>query len=157
VAPDREHWRGKSRILEFIMKNILIIFSLFFSIQSFSQSKDTSANNVIIHKDSRLDVLAKKEAELNSAYSRALDKTMMGYRIQVISTTDRAYVMKVRSTLLKKFPSQKNYLIFQAPYVKLRFGNFKTKEEADTYMKQISKLLNGASLYLVPERIEKSE
>jgi hypothetical protein len=139
------------------MKYIFIIFFSFFAIQGFSQSTDTSAKNVVIHKDSRLDILAKKEAELNSAYSKALEKTMMGYRIQVISTTDRAYVMNVRSTLLKKFPSQKNYLIFQAPYVKLRFGNFKTKEEADTYIKQISKLLNGASVYLVPERIEKSE
>lgn len=141
------------------MKYIIIIFFLFFVNGGYSQSTDTTspADNIIIHKDSRLDILAKKEAELNSAYSKALEKTMMGYRIQVISTNDRDYVMKVRSILLKKFPSQKNYLIFQAPYVKLRFGNFKTKDEADTYMKQISKLLNGASVYLVPERIEKPE
>jgi len=140
------------------MKYILIIFFSLSAVQSYCQSTDTlSVNNVVIHKDSRLDILAKKEADLNSAYAKALDKTMMGYRIQVISTNDRANVMKVRSMLLKKFPSQKNYLIFQAPYVKLRFGNFKTKEEADPYMKQISKLLNGASVYLVPERIEKSE
>lgn len=134
----------------------IYVFLLCVSYKAYSQGDSTTINkNVIIHKDPRLDILARKEAELNTAYNKAIEKTMMGFRIQVLSTNDRAYVMKVRAMLLKKFPDKKNYLIYQAPYVKLRFGNFKTKEEADGYMKQISKMLNGASLYLIPERIEK--
>jgi hypothetical protein len=137
------------------MKYFKIIILLLITVSGYSQSSDTlTRSNVIIHKDARLDVLAQKEAELNLAYTKAMEKTMMGYRIQVMSTNDRDLVMKTRALLYKKFPEQRNYLIYQAPYAKLRFGNFKTKDEADTYMKQITKLLNGASIYLVPDRIE---
>ena len=43
---------------------------------------------------------------------------------------------------------------FANPYIKIKFGNFKTKEEADPYKKQISKILNGATIYYLPETIE---
>jgi hypothetical protein len=136
------------------MKYFKIIILLLIGANGYSQSDTLTRSTVIIHKDARLDVLAKKEADLNLAYAKAMEKTTMGYRIQVMSTNDRDLVMKTRAMLYKKFPEQKNYLIYQAPYAKLRFGNFKTKDEADTYMKQITKLLNGASIYLVPDRIE---
>ena len=78
----------------------------------------------------------------------------MGYRLQVLSTNDRDLAMKTKSQLLKQYPDQKTYLFYQSPYVKIRFGNFKTRPEAEQYRKQISKMLGGISIYIVPERIE---
>jgi hypothetical protein len=40
------------------------------------------------------------------------------------------------------------------PYIRIKFGNFRTKEEADVYKKQISKMLGGANIYYLPETIE---
>ncbi|GAC1585575.1 MAG: hypothetical protein NVS3B19_03270 [Ginsengibacter sp.] len=111
---------------------------------------------VIIHKDARIDILEKKQLELNTAYLKAVSRSAMGYRLMVLSTNDRALAMKTRTDLLQKFPEQKNYMIYQAPYVKIRFGNFRTRDEADIYRKQISKMLNGASIYLIEDRIEVS-
>ena len=62
--------------------------------------------------------------------------------------------MKIKSQLLQKFPEQKVYMLFQLPYLKIRFGNFKTKQEADVYKNQISRMLDGASIYYINERIE---
>ena len=62
--------------------------------------------------------------------------------------------MKTKTQLLQMFPEQKTYMIFKLPYVKLRFGNFKTKQEAEPYRKQIIRMLDGVSVYYVEERIE---
>ena len=109
---------------------------------------------VVVHKDFRLDILARKEAELNAAATKAAARSAMGYRLQVLSTTDRDYAMKIRTQLLQRYPDQKVYMFYQLPYVKLTFGNFVTKQEAELYKKQISRMLDGASVYTLSQRIE---
>ena len=137
------------------MRKLLFFLFYFFSGQYlFAQTADSSAVAVIVHKDSRLDILAEKEAELNLLASKMAARSAMGYRLQVLSTNDRELAMKTKAQLLQMFPEQKAYMLFQLPYVKLRFGNFKTRQEAEPYRKQISKLLDGSSIYLIPERIE---
>ena len=109
---------------------------------------------VVIHKDFRLDILGRKEAELNLAATKAAARTGMGYRLQVMNTNDRDLAMKTRTQLLQRYPDQKVYMSFQMPYVKLTFGNFVTKQEAEMYKKQISQMLGGASVYTLSQRIE---
>lgn len=136
-------------------RNLIFIFVMVTSgSKLFAQTVDPIPNTIVIHKDARLDILAKKEAQTNVLYSKALEKTTLGFRLQILSTTDRELVMRTKTILFRKFPEQKNYLIFQSPYIKLRFGNFKTKEDAEIYQKQITKLLNGISIYVIPDRIE---
>ena len=135
-----------------------LIFLLFYLVSQhlFAQNADSllPASNVIIHKDDRLDILGEKQAEINLLANKMAARTAMGYRLQVLSTNDRDLAMRTKTRLLQMFPEQKSYMFFQLPYVKLRFGNFKTKEEAEPYRKQISRMLDGASIHYVPERIE---
>ena len=139
------------------MKKLLFCFFCFTGLKAFAQT-DTLNNftniEVVVHKDFRLDILAKKEAELNAAATKAAARTGMGYRLQVLSTNDRELAMKTRTQLLQRFPDQKVYMLYQAPFVKLKFGNFKTKEESIAYKTQISRMLGGASIYILTERIE---
>jgi hypothetical protein len=132
----------------------ILIFGLLCS-HAFAQNIDTTADNkVVVHMDYRLDMLARKEAELNTETLRALSRIGHGYRLMILNTNDRAYAMKVRGDLLQKFPEQKTYMWFANPYIKIKFGNFLTKEEADYYKNKISKMLNGATIYYLPENIE---
>ncbi len=126
------------------------------SFNSFSQDTDTvyESPKVLVHADYRLDILEKRQAELNEVAAKMAMRSAMGYRLQVLSTNDRDLAMKTKSQLLQRFPDQKAYMFFQLPYVKLRFGNFKTRQEAEVYRKQISRMMDGASIYIVPERIE---
>lgn len=135
------------------MKQLLFLFSCFIALETLAQD---SANRVavVVHKDFRLDILARKEAELNSAVTKAAARTAMGYRLQVLSTNDREQAMRIRTQLLQRYPDQKVYMLYQMPYVKLKFGNFLTKQEAEFYKKQISRMLGGASVYTLSERIE---
>jgi len=136
------------------MKRLLFSILCLTGLQTFAQSDSTNPFAVVIHKDFRLDILARKEAELNAASTKAAARTGMGYRLQVLSTTDREQAMKIRTQLLQQYPDQKPYLSFQAPYLKLTFGNFITKQEAEMYRKQVTKMLGGASVYILSQRIE---
>lgn len=138
------------------MKYVLIFFFLLASLKSFTQVTDTlyDTPRVFVHKDFRLDALEKKYAEINETAAKLAARSAMGYRLQVLSTNDRDFAMQTKSKLLQRFPEQKTYMFFQLPYVKLRFGNFKTREEAEKYRKQVSRMMDGASIYIVPERIE---
>ena len=118
-----------------------------------SAPKDSTATygNVTVFKDYRLDILAKKEAEFNMLGA----KSAKGYRLMVLSTNDREQAMNLRAKLLQRFPEQKVYMCFQPPYIKLKFGNFLEKAEADQYKKDIvAYKLVTSNIYLVPEIIE---
>ena len=137
------------------MKQLLIAFLLFVSSHSIAQVADTlAANKIIVHQDYRMDVLARKESEINTAILKEQARIANGYRLMILNTNDRAYAMKVRGELLQKYPEQKTYMWFANPYIKIKFGNFKTQDEANPYKKEISKMLDGATIYYLPETIE---
>lgn len=134
------------------------LFPAIFALQVTAQitpAKDTATEGKItVYKDSRLEVLAKKEAALNEAYSLG-PRSSKGYRLMLLSTNDRPAAMNLRAELLQRFPEQKVYMSFQPPYIKIRFGNFLEKEDATKYKKEIIKAkLVTNNIYLLPETIE---
>jgi hypothetical protein len=135
--------------------SFVFLFFYLVSYYSFSQSADSSnGNKIVVHQDYRMDILARKESDINTAILKANARIGKGYRLMILNTNDRAYAMKVRGELLQKYPEQKTYMWFANPYIKIKFGNFKTQEEANPYKKEISKMLNGATIYYLPETIE---
>ena len=137
------------------MKKLIGLILFLAAFKGFSQNVDSLLPSpVVVHKDFRLEILARKEAELNTIATKQSERSAMGYRLQVLSTNDRELAMKTRTQLLQKFPDQKVYMMYQAPYVKLKFGNFRSKQEAESYKTQISHMLGGSSIYTTSERIE---
>ena len=121
----------------------------------FSQGVDSlGQNKVVVFKDYRLNILAKKEADINTAILKNQARTARGYRLMVLNTSDKDYAFKIRTQLLQRYPEQKLYMWFANPYIRIKFGNFRSKDEADVYKKQISQMLNGATIYYLQERIE---
>lgn len=140
------------------MRLSFILISILFYITSFAQTSDTlnrpKENGVVVFKDYRLDILANKETELNTALLKLQARSAQGFRLMVLNTSDKDYAFKIRAELLQKFPEQKPYMWFANPYIRIKFGNFRTKEDAEPYRKEISKMLGGATIYLIPETIE---
>lgn len=137
------------------MKQFLLLLFLFCGYYSYAQPADSLIENkVVVFKDYRLNIVAGKEAELNTAILKTEARTAKGFRLMVLNTSDKDYAFKVRTQLLQKFPEQKPYMWFANPYIRIKFGNFKTKEEADVYKRQISKMLDGATIYYLQETIE---
>ncbi|HEV3412567.1 MAG TPA: SPOR domain-containing protein [Puia sp.] len=112
-----------------------------------------STNPVVIERDPRIEQLVRKQIEINEVTTRESRRFVQGFRIQVINSPDRAKVFDAKAKLYEQFPDWKSYLLYQSPNYKLRVGNFKTQEEVQDAMKQLSKLF-PAGLYVIPDVIE---
>jgi len=125
------------------MKIIFAFILLSFTSASFSQDstsrKNTDNNSVVVHKDPRLDLLVKKQAEINEEISRNARKNMKGFRLLVVNTNSREEAISAKTKVYSFFPELKAYLIYQSPYFRLKVGNFKDREEAEDYQKKLNK------------------
>jgi len=104
---------------------------------------DTLKNSVLYSRDARLDMLISKRAELNKKTSLTIEIPNKGYRVQAMSTSDRTKVLEAKAKILSSFPQYRVYLLYQAPYFKLRVGDFVDKESADALRAEIGRIFSS--------------
>ncbi len=132
-----------------MMKLSITLALAFFCLHSLAQQdpkavlKDTTGkpadtNYVIIHKDPRVDLLIRKQAQINEETSRAARRTDKGFRLLIISTSSRDEALKAKTKVYTYFPELKAYLWHQSPYYKVKAGNFKDRKDAETYQKKLN-------------------
>lgn len=125
------------------MNKFFLIAAFFLSINSFSQDttlrKTNDTASVIVHKDPRIDLLIKKQIQINEETTREARRISKGYRLLVINTNNREEAAAAKTKVYTYFPELKSYLLYQAPYFKLKVGNFKEKKEAEDYQKRLEK------------------
>lgn len=137
------------------MKKIAgIIFILLVPAGLLAQTTNVDSNvvtKVTVTKDPRIDILAKTEVDLNSRAKRFVK----GYRLFVLKSSDREYAMKVRAYLLQSFPGENVFMTWQNPFIKMKFGDFEDKDEAERIKNIIIKsgVVTGG-VYVVPDTIE---
>lgn len=134
------------------MKKILVLVLISWYAET-AMAQTDSTSSIVIHKDPRVDWLIKKQAQINEATTRDARRNMPGYRIQVINTSDRNAAISAKTKIYQLYPELKAYLLYQAPYFRLRVGNFKDKEEAEDYKKSLTKEFPN-SVFLVRDTIE---
>jgi hypothetical protein len=100
-------------------------------------NKQPDTNTVVIHKDQRLDMLVKKQIEINEETSRNARRSAKGFRLMVVNTNKRDEAIAAKTKLYTLFPELKPYLIYQSPYYRLKAGNFKERKDAETYQKKL--------------------
>ena len=144
------------------MYKLLLIILLLTARRAVAQTPDSGvamilhpadSSTVTILKDPRIDQLVRKQIEINEATTRDSRRFVQGWRIQVINSPDRSKVFAAKATMLQEFPDWKAYLLYSSPNYKLRVGNFKTQEEAEDAVKQISRLF-PSGIYIIPDVIE---
>jgi hypothetical protein len=143
------------------IRTAVILIGFFFSWPALSSAQqlhyDTlHEGRVIVEKDARIDALAIKVKEYNDDLSRQ-PRQENGFRLMLLSTSDRNKVTQLRTRLLQLYPDQKLYTLFKSPYIKVKFGNFLEREEAERMRDEIlAKGLVEGNIYIVPEKIELS-
>jgi hypothetical protein len=115
------------------------------------QTDTLAGGNILVNEDARLDLLIKKQADYNEKVNLTR-KFSTGFRIQVINTTNREEAVTAKTKLLEQFPEEKVYLLYQEPYFKVRFGNFRNRSDAEEYEKQLDNLFPG--VFIIPSSIE---
>jgi len=114
----------------------------FFTVCSFSQDTTLKAidtgSSVVIHKDQRVDMLIRKQIEINEETSRDARRIARGFRLLVVNTNNREDALSAKTKVYTYFPELKLYLIYQSPYYKLKVGNFKERKDAEAYQKKLN-------------------
>lgn len=125
------------------MKLFFAVALLFITSYAFSQDSTfqnlSDSSTVVIHKDPRIDLLIKKQAEINEIAFKTAKRNVRGFRIMVINTNDRNAAINAKARMYTLFPELKSYLTYQSPYFRLKVGNFLDRKDAEDYQKKIEK------------------
>lgn len=121
------------------MKKLFTLLCTLFSVAIYAQNTVTTDSGLVtVHKDPRLELLITKQAEINEVTSRDARKTGKGFRLLIISTTNREEAIAAKTKVYTYFPELKPYLWHQSPYYKLKAGNFKDRKDAETYQQKLN-------------------
>ncbi|MEO5593879.1 MAG: SPOR domain-containing protein, partial [Chitinophagaceae bacterium] len=80
-----------------------------------AMAQTDSTSSIVIHKDPRVDLLVKKQTQINEITTRDARRNIAGYRIQVINTSDRNAAISAKTKIYQLYPELKAYLLYQAP------------------------------------------
>ena len=140
------------------MKLFLLLLTFFaFVHPSFAQDttwkKPIDSNSVVVHKDPRIDMLVKKQSQINEETSRDARRFVKGFRLMVITTNSRDEALAAKTTVYTYFPELKAYLWHQSPYYKLKVGNFKERKDAEAYQKKLNNYF-PKGVFVMPDTVE---
>ena len=125
------------------MKSLIAVMIFFVSFNLYGQDttwrRHLDTNSVIVHKDARIDLLIKKQIQINEETSREARRIGKGYRLLVVNTNKRDEAVATKTKVYTFFPELKSYLIYQSPYFKLKVGNFKERKEAEEWRERLQK------------------
>lgn len=86
---------------------------------------EIDAQKITVNEDYEVEQLMDQYVRINTAKSY-----VEGWRVQVISTTDRQRLESVRQSLKSRYPYLSTSWVHNRPYYRLRAGAFATKLEA---------------------------
>lgn len=96
-------------------------------------------------------MLIKKQIYINTLAIR----NQPGFRVQIHSSNRRNDANDAKAKVMQLYPQYRTYLDFQAPYFKVRIGDFKTREEATELRDKLSTQFTGG-VFVVPAIINVS-
>lgn len=131
------------------MKHIVLLFAILVA----AYTSGAQTGSVVVNKDPRVDILVNKQIEINEVTTRNSRRTAPGYRIMVVSSNNRNDVTEAKTRMYREFPELKAYMMYQAPFFRLKVGNFRDRENAEDYLPRIKKVLKG-NVYIVTDTIE---
>ncbi len=114
---------------------IFIFLFVLASVHSQAQKYATVSNadsSIIITKDARVDDLIKKQKEVNLQ-----KQSVPGFRIQIYFGASRPKAIDVKQDFSSRHPEKSSYLTYQQPNFKVRVGDFRTRLEAQKFLKDI--------------------
>lgn len=128
-----------------------LVFLVIFTCGNFAYAQDITTYNrdstVIVTKDSGFDALVNKQREQNF-----LNQTMQGFRIQIYFGGIRQKAAEVKMSFISRYPDVPAYLSYQQPNFKVRVGDYKTRYEAQKYLKEFKNYFESS--FIVPDDVK---
>lgn len=127
----------------------LILSLLFLSISGMALSQKVDDYSYV-NRDPRLDRLIEKHRQYNQA-----NPGVDGFRVQIFfdsGNNSKKAAQTTREKFMETHPDVPAYLTFNAPYYRVRIGNFRTKLEAEGFLFQLATAYPNA--FTVPDRVQ---
>lgn len=105
-------------------------------------AQETNQNSTVVIADARIDSLVNLHIEHNKRYP-----VFQGYRIQILKASGNdalTLTEGAKAKFMKKYTDAPVYLTFDEPYYRVRVGDFRTRLEAEKFLKKISRKYPGA-------------
>ncbi len=102
---------------------------------SFSALGQDQSGRSYVKKDSKVDQL------LDAYRKNNRNRGMQGYRVQIYSASgNRSKLLtdREKASFDEAYPGIRSYITYDEPYYKLRVGDFRTRLDAERFMRQIS-------------------
>lgn len=131
----------------------LLLFAAYGFGQDTILQKQVDTTLITVHRDPRLELLMKKQAQINEEMSRDARRYVKGFRIMVITTNNRDEANSAKAKIYTYFPELKAYLWHQSPYYKLKVGNFKDRKDAESYQRRLNAYF-PKGVFIMPDTIE---
>lgn len=133
--------------------------------------------NVIVFKDTRLDILDSRAAIMSSIDERVRERekqneiplykpivssdgrkkvtgsiyTAKGFRIIIYNGPDRSAALTAKNNFARAFPSTPSILSYNVPSYKIKVGNFENRKDASSFLRKVNKAFPTA--FIVPDII----
>ncbi|NDV54848.1 SPOR domain-containing protein [Parabacteroides sp. 52] len=125
------------------------------------EKAELGKGNVLVHQSDIIRSLVgarKQGVNVEEIDGEAFLK-VKGFRTQVFSGNQRASkaeALEKEKEIKEVFPDVQTYVNYDAPFWRLRVGDFRTREEADLLLHQLRKAfpVYGKEMYIVPEEIK---
>ena len=126
------------------MRRLLIISFLFGIFTASLHAQDGVIN---IQIDPEIESLINKHKRVNEQASREI----FGFRIQIIQSTSRNPVFQKKAQFTRSY-GYRTYTMYNAPYFKLRVGDFETRLQAFRALQSIKRSFSEA--FIVRQKIK---
>ncbi|MBI3363979.1 MAG: SPOR domain-containing protein [Ignavibacteriae bacterium] len=104
-----------------------------------------------LHKDSE----TRGALNIRTVAMTALPETTSGFRAQILFTQDIDQANQLRDTLDSILPNEWVYIVYDAPYYKVRAGNYDDRTSAARMVKHLSSF-GFKDAWIVPDKILKN-
>ncbi len=100
----------------------------------------------------RLEAQLNRVLEVRPVFTTTLPDTVPGFRVQVLLTGNIDRANSVRDTLELLEPDEWTYITFDAPYYKVRIGNFTDRSEATEFAHHLGRY-GFTDAWVVPDHV----
>jgi hypothetical protein len=128
-------WQVNNIVFRNRLTGIFILYFVALPAISSAQKYITSYHKdstIVLTRDAKIDDLIAKQKDSNT-----LKQTMAGYRVQIYFGSVRQKASDVKQDFSGKHADVNSYLTYLAPNFKVRVGDFRTRLEAQGFLKSI--------------------
>jgi hypothetical protein len=124
------------------MRKVIVLIFFIVTVSCSLIAQDGNKNSSVVISDARIDSLLQLHIDYNKKYP-----VIQGYRIQILKASGNdamEVIEKSRSDFYAQYIDIPVYLTFQEPDYRVRVGDFRTRLEAEKFLKKIIRRYPGA-------------